>query len=297
MTLNSEIAEQIKEIGQDKIHGASWLSRRALGVMNLAIEKSEAKKVAIFLEELKEVGRELGEGKPSMASITNSVSRLVYEISQESKREKDLAALKSLASSMGNKLIEDSEENFRKATLQGAEVVEMGDRLMTCSYSSTICEALRIARLRGENFHVLVAESRFGGKAYGEIAANELESYGIEAEVVSDSAISDRMSTVNKALVGADSLLSDGSLVNGTPTHSIAWAARECQLPFYSLCETAKFDARSYLGRPGELEEGFDRVPSHLITKIITEEGIAKPDEVVNYIKEMAGWVRTLFQS
>ncbi len=63
MALNPEVAKQIKEIRQDIVHGASWLSRQAIGIMNLAVEKSAANDVADFLEELRVVGRELMNSK------------------------------------------------------------------------------------------------------------------------------------------------------------------------------------------------------------------------------------------
>jgi len=288
IALNQEIARHIEEIGQDKIHGASWLSRQALKVMGLAIETSEAKTAAQFIKELKEVGSGLRDSKPSMASITNSVSRFVYEISMKSRVEEDLIALKNFAHLMGNEIIKNSEESFRKTTGHGAGLVGKGDKLVTCSYSSTVCQALRIAKFDGKNFAVKVAESRFGSKVYGEVTSGELKSYGIEAEIIPDGAIEDGLSMVNKVLVGADSLLSDGSLVNGVPTCNIAWAAKKSQVPFYTLCETGKFDAWSYLGQSRELEEGFDHIPPHLITGIITEDGIAKPEEILGYIRELA---------
>ena len=293
MLLNLEVARKIEEIRQDRTHGASWLSRQAIGVLNLATMKSEAKKAADFREELKAVARELIEARPSMASITNYVSRFIYEVSQESKLEKDLVSLKSFACSKGNELVKDSEKAFLQATEKGAEVIEKGDRLMTCSYSSTICQAFRIAKLRGKEFHVVVAESRFGGKVYGELAAEQLKKYGIPADIIPDNAIGRYISKVNKVLVGADSISADGSLINGTPTYAVALAAKESQVPFYSLCETAKFDITSYLWKPIELEEGFDRVPPDSITGIITEEGITKPDEVVNHIEKME-WILSI---
>jgi translation initiation factor 2B subunit (eIF-2B alpha/beta/delta family) len=294
MALSPVVTQQIEEIRQDKIHGASWLSRQAIGVMNLAIEKSEAKNKADFLEELKAVGKGLMEASPSMASITNCVSRFVYQVSRKSEIKKDLGSLKKLAHSKGNELIKDVEETFFKAAEQGAEVIGEGDRLMTCSYSSTICQTFRLARLTGKGFQVLVAESRSGGKAYGEMTAEQLRAYGIPAEVIPDKAIKQYISKVGKALVGADSVLADGSLINGVPTYAVALAAKESQIPFYSLCETDKFDTRSYLGQPPELEEGFDRVPPHLITGIITEKGVVKPVEVMHYVKQRARYVRIL---
>jgi len=293
MFLNPEVAEQIEKIRQDRIHGASWLSRQAIGVLNLVAEKSEAREAADFREELKTVARELIDTKPSMASITNCVSRFIYEVSQESKVEKDLVLLKRFACSKGDEFIKDFEEAFLKTAEQGAGIIENDDRLITCSFSSTICQTFRIAKLQGNEFHVLVAESRFGDKVYGELAVEQLRAYGVSAEIIPDNTIGHYISKVNKAFVGADSVSADGSLINGTPTYTVSLAARESQIPFYSLCETSKFDIRSHFGQSGELEEGFDKIPPHFITGIISEEGIIKPGEVINHIKKME-WISSL---
>lgn len=88
MAFHPEVSKQIKEIRQDKIHGASWISRQAIGIMNLAVEKSEAKNVADFLDELRAVGSELIDVKPSMSPITNRVSRFIYEVSHRSEMQR-----------------------------------------------------------------------------------------------------------------------------------------------------------------------------------------------------------------
>lgn len=297
MAINPEVARRIEEIEQDKIHGASWLSRQALDVMSLAIERSEAREVAQFLEEMKGVGRKLGGSRPSMASITNEVAQLVYKVAQEARIERNLAALKRFAYSTNDKLIKNSDKAFQKVTEHGAGVIEPGDKIMTGSYSSTMCQTFKLAKVNGKEFSVLVAESRLGETVYGNVTESELRSYGIEVEVFPDSDIAGRMSEVDKVFVGADSVLSRGLLVNSIPSYAISSAAMECQVPFYSLCERIKFDVRSYLGWSGGLEEGFEQVPAHLITGIITEMGIIKPNEVLDYTKQMAASVQALFES
>jgi translation initiation factor 2B subunit (eIF-2B alpha/beta/delta family) len=280
--MNPDIAERIAEIRGDRAHGASWLLREAVGAMQLTIKRSEAKTVADFLEELKLVAAELIKARPSMAAITNCVSRLVGQVFEESRHQKDLEPLKSFALSSAVEIIHHSEEAILRAAEQAATLVTDRDRLMTCSYSATMCLALRIAREGGKRIHIIIAESRSGGRAYGESTAQELKSDGISVVLIPDNAIRHYMTGVNKALVGADSVLSDGSLINGTPTYAVASATGESTIPFYSVCETAKFNAQ---GGPQELEEGFERIPPDLITGIATEEGIIRPGEVTGYGK------------
>ena len=132
----------------------------------------------------------------------------------------------------------------------------------------------------------MAAESKSSGNAYGELAAEELKRHGISVEVIPDQAIGDSITRASKALVGADSILGDGSLINGTPTYEVAAAAKKAGIPFYSICETAKFNIHSLAEQP-ELEEGFDSVPPGLITGIITEDEMIKQEEIPGYFEKI----------
>jgi len=282
--MDSAIVEGIDRIIKDRAHGAAWLSRQAIGVMKLAAAKSEAEGVTQFLEEQSDVAGRLVEARPSMASITNLVSRFVYEVSNKAKVEGDLDLLRTFACFTGDELIRDSEAAALKAAEAGAGVIEDGDKLMTCSYSSTICQSFRIAKNGGKEIEVIALESQ----SHGEATARELRSYGISVEVVPDDAVKNHVSRAKTVLVGADSILGDGSLINGTPTYELAAAAGRTSVPFYSVCESVKIHARSH--RP-KLEKGFDLVPPQLIAGIITEKGIMKPGEIIYHMQGMRSYI------
>ncbi len=108
--------------------------------------------------------------------------------------------------------------------------------------------------------------------------AEELCRQKIFAHIVPDVAIKDCISEGRKVLVGADSVLRDGGLINGMPTYELALSAKG-KLPFYVVCETLKFNPRVSSKRV-KLEEGFDLTPPELITRIITEVGTFKPENV-----------------
>ena len=56
-------------------------------------------------------------------------------------------------------------------------------------------------------------------------------------------AIGDCVAKSTRAMVGADSIMDDGSLINGSPNLVIAEAAKQREIPFYVVCETTKFSA------------------------------------------------------
>ncbi len=59
--INPKIAEKIDGLRNDKLHGAGWLSRQAITILNLAVGKSQACTVADFIDEARMVATELAQ--------------------------------------------------------------------------------------------------------------------------------------------------------------------------------------------------------------------------------------------
>jgi len=300
LAFDSEVAQLLEEIRQDKEHSASWLSLRAIGALRLAAGKSTAGTTADFLNDVKVAARELAEARPSMAPIANLVALWFHEMVQEAETGKDLDSLRAFAILRGEKIVKVRKGAFNRVAEHGSHLVEDRDVLISCSDSATVVQSLKAARLAGKEFGVYVAESRTSnGKAYGEAMAQKMEAEGIPVKVIPDNpkTIGDCAAKSTKALVGADSILDNGSLINGSPTLIIAEAAKEKQIPFYVVCEATKFSAlRLLAGRHLWLEEGFEVIPPHLITRIITEEGVMKVDQAVVKAKHMAKYLQMLWE-
>ena len=285
--MNANVIEKINKLKNDKVHGAGWLSQLAISTLNLAITESQAHTIADFVEEIKAIAAELVKTRPSITPIANYIDQFLQQVIQKSQDEKKLASLKSFAKATGKELIKSSVKATSKAVEYGCGTVTDLDTVITCSYSSTVCKVLEMARKREARFRVIVAESRFEDKAYGEITAQELMNYQIPVEVISDENIHLRIPKADKALVGADSITVGGHLINGTPTLTLARAAKEKKIPLYTVCETAKFDIHGYIDKIPKLEPGFDKTPLDLVTGIITEKGTMQPSMVVAYIEQM----------
>jgi translation initiation factor 2B subunit (eIF-2B alpha/beta/delta family) len=299
LALDPEVAQLLEEIRQDRVHSASWLSIRAIGALRLAAGKSKASTAVDFLNEVKAVARELAEARPPMAPISNLVAQWFYEIAQEPEVEKGLDSLRAFAILRGEKILKARKGALNRVAEHGSQVVEDGDVLISCSDSATVVQSLKVARLAGKEFGVYVAESRTSdGRAYGEAMAEKMTSEGIAAKVIPDDpkTIGECASKSTRAMVGSDSMLDNGSLINGTPTLIIAEAVKERQIPFYVVCETTKFSALRLAGRHLWLEEGFEVIPPHLITRIITEEGMMKVDQAMVKAEHMARYLRALWE-
>jgi translation initiation factor eIF-2B subunit delta len=286
--MNSKVLEEINKLKNDYVHGASWLSLHAINTLILAVSESQTETVADFVQEIKEVAQEVASARPGITSIANYANQFLHQIITRSQNENNPEALKSFAESKGKELVKSATKAVSKAVEYACGIISDLDTVITCSYSSTVCQVLELARQRETRFRVIAAESKFNDKAYGEITAEQLMKYQIPVEIIGDGQINLRISKADKALVGADSITADGYLINGKPTLLLAQAAKNKKIPFYVVCESAKFTIRGYVTKSMELEPAFDRTPLNLVTGIITEKGTMQPSLVIAYIEEKA---------
>jgi ribose 1,5-bisphosphate isomerase len=286
--MNSKVIDEINNLKKDTIHGASWLSLQAINTLGSATSESPARTVADFVREIKTVAEELIQARPNITPIANYTNQFLYQIITKAQNEKNLDSLRSFALIKGKELVKSATKAVSKAVEYGCGTISDLDTVITCSYSSTVCQVLEMARQRETRFRVIATESKFNGKAYGEITAEQLMKHRIPVEIISDKNIPLRISKADKVLVGADSISADGYLINGKPTLVLAQAAKNKKVPFYVVCESAKFAIQGYMAKSTGLEPGFDKTPLSLITGIITEKGTMQPSLVIAYIEEKA---------
>jgi methylthioribose-1-phosphate isomerase len=165
----------------------------------------------------------------------------------------------------------------------------------------------------GIEFEVWVGET--GPRGQGAMLTEwELSQYGIENEIFSDNAAGKLMmdGLVDVVIVGADRIAANGDVVNKIGTYMRAVLADYHGIPFYVAAPTTTIDLETRMGRDVEIEErdarevlwkrgitrdgrieevriasegasainyAFDVTPAKLVTGIITEKGIIKPNE------------------
>jgi translation initiation factor 2B subunit (eIF-2B alpha/beta/delta family) len=288
------LSDKIREIKFDRSSGASQIARNALGVLRFFAQTSNHETSRCFVEDFRDVGRKLFDARPNMAPVQNLVAQIVYDVG--ALEEGDLVSVQAFAVSRIDELCKQSEDAVKESARLAATLIGDYSCLASCSDSSTVCEAFRMARQQGKSFKVFVAESRSadGKFRYGETMAVFLKSIAVPAEVFPDNDTSRYVPKTKCVLVGADSVLSDGSVINGKPTYELAVAAKKYGIPFYSVCETSKANTLSYLAKNVELKEDFDLVPSNQITGIITEKGLLDAKAISEIMKETSKFFQTL---
>ena len=193
----------------------------------------------------------------------------------------------------------------------GAELLRDGDTILThcnagglaTSRYGTALAPVYVAREQGKTVRVYSDETRplLQGSR---LTAWELTQAGIEVTVICDNmaAVVMREGRVNAVMVGADRIAANGDTANKIGTYGVAVLAHAHRLPFYVLAPTSTFDIELPSGDRIPIEErgaeevtqgfgrltapvgvrvyspAFDVTPAALITAIVCEHGIARPD-------------------
>ena len=282
--MKPEIRAAVKELRADNERGARQLALAALGALGSVAPECSG-------EELRECARALALARPMMAAVQNAVA---------------LAWGRYLDTGDALACVEDAKEVINTAPdamAAAARRVVPTDTLITFSYSSSVVELL--SRLRPRR--VIVPEAR--PLREGLKMARELRSAGIAITFITEAQMALFMQEADAAVVGADTILPEGDLVNKIGTRILALAARDADVPFYSVGETLKVHAPSApmpLPEEGDLLEVcgegwlevrnvyFEVTPASLVTVYVTEQGLVDPAEVGRFAQESDRRLRAL---
>lgn len=290
----------IEKIREDRESGASQLARMSAEVLREYAEKSTAERPQEFLSELRHAGKRIEDAKP-MGAIPNAAAFIVYHVYSRAK-DADVEALRKITVEEVDSFVSGSISAVRYIAEYGAGLV--AGRILTHSWSSTVIEIFKKAKENRKNFEVVVTESRPGG--YGEKVRAALDRAGIKSKLILDSEAGAIMNRIDKVLVGADSILANGAVINAVGTSQIASVAKNNGVPFYVASEILKVDARSKEKAEGWFEvpeeKGdvilyhFDKTEPRFITSVITERGLSSPTTVGDWAAENRKYIEILEQ-
>ncbi|KAI9233080.1 MAG: hypothetical protein BYD32DRAFT_426795 [Podila humilis] len=196
--------------------------------------------------------------RPMAVSMGNAIRYLKYEIGNNLELpDEDARAL--YLEKIDNFIRDRITMADQVITSLGLNKIQDGDVILTYARSSVVQGLLLAAHAKGIKFRVIVVDSRprFEGKQLLRALANA----GVSCTYVLLTAIGHVMREVNKVILGAHSLLSNGALYSRAGTAVVAMSAHERKIPVIVLCETYKFSDRVQLdsfvqneiGNPDEL--------------------------------------------
>ncbi len=272
------------------------------GAALIAVESARALKLlagtGADLDMLEEAGRLLFNTRPTAISLENAVSSCLTG-----------AGTPQEVAENADRFIGSAIEGKHLIGRYGAERIEDGGAYITHCNSSAALSVFKAAVDAGKRFDVFATETRPWRQ--GLITVRELAEMGIGTHFIVDSASRHIMGEMNikGVFVGADTICSNGVVINKIGTSMLALAAHEARIPVYVCAESFKFSPETLHGKlvpieerpiseviePGEVPDVtvhnpvFDATPSDYISAIITEKGVIPPEGAYDLIMRFFG--------
>ncbi|USZ70498.1 NUDIX domain-containing protein [Natronosalvus halobius] len=174
--------------------------------------------------------------------------------------------------------------------------------VMTLSRSGTVLEAIRASDAR----RIYVAESRPGREGVG-VAESLADERPVTLHTDASAASLLSRESIDRVVVGADTIRPDGAVVNKAGTRGMTLAAVHERIPVTVVAASDKISTREDI----PLESGsrnavyggdaaidvanptFDVTPAECVTDVVTERGVLESDDVsalVEEARELAAW-------
>lgn len=281
----------------------------AHGVALYALEiEKETSSREIFISKLIEKSNYLISSRPTAVNLRWAVEKQI-EIIKNS--QSDIQGIVKALIENGIKLENEDIEINKKIGDFGAEIVPKSATILThCNAGAlatvgygTALGVVRSAYAKDNTIQVFADETRPRQQG-ARITTFELVMDKIPVTLITDGMCSYFMKKgmIDMVVVGADRIAANGDTANKIGTYTVAIAAKYHNIPFYIAAPLSTIDINIKTGNEIPIEErdhkevthingksicaegvkvinpGFDVTPNELITGIITEVGILKPD-------------------
>ena len=283
----------------------------AHGVALSAIEIAKTiQDKTLFLVELNKKADYLKSSRPTAVNLAWEIDKQM-KLANESKNDVNKIVQELIEN--GIKLENEDIEINKKMGEYGASVVPKGATILThCNAGAlatvgygTALGVIRSAFSKDNTIKVFADETRPRQQG-ARLTTWELLQDGIPTTLITDGMCSHFMSKgmIDMVVVGADRIAANGDTANKIGTYTLAIAAKYHNVPFYIAAPLSTIDLSIKSGKDIPIEErnheevthingdwicdervnvinpSFDVTPNELITGIITEKGILKPNYV-----------------
>ncbi|UCF87647.1 MAG: S-methyl-5-thioribose-1-phosphate isomerase [Nitrospiraceae bacterium] len=304
------VAEGIRKLW---IRGAPAIGIAAAMGIALGAQEIKAGSYEDFSLQLEPVFSALIATRPTAVNIEWAVARLKRLLL--SNKGNSIEELKKLLIEEAREILNEDIEVNKKIGKLGAELIKSGDRIIThCNAGSlatggygTATAPIRVAVEEGKKIHVFADETRPVLQGC-RLTAWELMQDGIPVTLITDNTAGAIMKRgeIDLAIVGTDRTAANGDVANKIGTYTLAILCKEHGIPFYVAAPTSSIDFSINSGDLIPIEErdpeevttiggcqiapdgvdvrnlAFDVTPAKYVTRIITEKGIFKPENLKN---------------
>lgn len=298
--LFNKIVSNIKSL---KIQGAEAVARSAAIAMQDVLHKSKAKTADSLIKELNKSREILLKTRPTEPAMQNSLKYITYEL-----KSNDLKKIKEEISRRIVYVLEHFDIAQKIVIGIAAKKVKSGMVIFTHCHSSTVNKALIKAKQNGTRFEVHNTETR--PLFQGRLTARDLSRAHIPVTHYVDSAARLALKKSDLMFLGADAITAEGKVINKIGSELISEVAYRYDIPIYICTDSWKFDPTTIKGKETKIEErspneiwdkpyrgikianyAFEKIESNLITGVITELGIYKPQILLEEIRKAYPWM------
>ena len=282
-----ETANSIKTM---EIRGAGLIARSAADALKDLAENYQGNSLDEFIDLLDQGGKTLVASRPTAISLWNAVQATL----KDAPRAENVEDLRTKIVKNADSFILNSNKAVEIIGKIGANRIKDGDTILTHCNSKAALSVIKTAFKQGKDISVYATESRPWRQ--GLLTVKDLSDAGIPVTLIVDSAVRWIMKEIDLAVVGADTVCSNGALINKIGTSQIALAAHEARVPLMVCAESYKFSPKTIQGEMVEIEERetsevatnlppgvkirnpvFDSTPAEYIDSIATEIGLISP--------------------
>jgi translation initiation factor 2B subunit (eIF-2B alpha/beta/delta family) len=268
----------MRDLGRDRRSSSTTIGLRALDVVEAYLRRLDGPRLPSGMALARRQVAALSSGQPSLTLVRSVAESLDSALSRPD-RGGDRTGTRSV-------LFRRIAELRRGVTSARVAIARTGLRLfparrsvLTLSYSTEVLAVLRGAHRRGRLGGVLVGES--GPRCEGRRLVGDLRRFRIGARPLPLAALERGVREAELAIVGADTIEADGTVVSKVGAYLIALACRDQGKPFYVTAAATKFLALPSVSRPvppdDRFDSLFDRTPSALVSGYLTESGLFPP--------------------
>lgn len=301
-----QVARAIREMA---VRGAPAIGVAAAMGLALTAHRTKTRNRERLLEELRRSYELLKSTRPTAVNLFWALERVMR--AAESASDADEVRRRVIEEAL--RIAEEDVEVNRRIGENGANLIDDGDRILTHCNAGALATAgygtalgvIRSAFSQGKKIMVYACETR--PRLQGaRLTVWELIREGIPVKLITDNMAAFLMQRgeVDKVIVGADRILAKtGHVINKIGTLSHAISARYYGIPFLVAAPFSSIDFKSALEDvvieerdPREVlyidgvriaprgvevwNPAFDITPPELVTYIVTERGVYRPEEL-----------------
>lgn len=293
--ISKTILHMIHDLKTDKTSGASELIEIALEILETQLHTIKDPNIDIK-EVIFEISKELFNVRPSMAPIINTIGYFIHDLEFFSKQ----TLLEKLKTFPAERIrIDNALTSSFHSFLDRFEGKKLN--IMLISYSTTIIKHFKENIKNDFTFYVLESRPLLEGRRTAEILSSNFETH-----LIADSAMGKFIKKVDIVLLGIDSVLRDGSIVNKIGSYPLACIAAANNKDVYAIGDSYKYNLKSHYNQKVIVEQKpiyevyskkikkelfkvhnfyFDITPSNYFKEIISDLGILTMPEFLEKVK------------